>query len=178
MGGILSNNSSGMCCGVVNNAYHTLDSIRFILPDGSLWDTAKRDEPKRFLAEKPILCQELLAIRQSILGNTKLLDKIRRKYRQKNTVGYSLNAFVDYEEPLEILAHVLIGSEGTLAFISEAVIRTLPELPEKATTLAFFEDTRSACDRIPDLIDIQADAVEFMDRASLLSIRDLEGAPT
>lgn len=177
MGGILSNNSSGMCCGVVNNAYHTLDSIRFILPDGSLWDTSRPDEPQRFRAEKPILCQELTAIRQSILGNAKLLEKIRRKYQQKNTVGYSLNAFVDYEEPLEIFSHVLIGAEGTLAFISEAVLRTMPELPEKATTLAFFEDARSACDRIPDLIDIQADAVEFMDRASLQSIRDLEGAP-
>jgi D-lactate dehydrogenase len=40
LGGILANNSSGMCCGVVNNAYHTVESIRFILPDGSLWDTS------------------------------------------------------------------------------------------------------------------------------------------
>ena len=34
MGGILANNSSGMCCGVVDNAYHTLESIRFVLPKG------------------------------------------------------------------------------------------------------------------------------------------------
>jgi D-lactate dehydrogenase len=93
-------------------------------------------------------------------------------------VGYSLNAFVDYEDPLQILAHVLIGSEGTLAFISEAVLRTLPDLPEKATTLTFFEDAHSACDIIPELIEVECDAVEFMDRASLESIRNLEGAPS
>jgi len=178
IGGMLSNNSSGMCCGVVNNAYHTLESIRFILPDGSVWDTGHSGESQRFRTEKPQLCSELLAIREAILANANLLDKIRRKYQQKNTVGYSLNAFVDYQEPLEIFSHLLIGAEGTLAFISQAVLRTLPDLPQKATTLAFFADAHSACDIIPELIDIQADAVEFMDRASLESIRNLEGAPT
>src|SRR6185437_11044646 len=44
MGGILANNSSGMCCGVARNAYHTLSSMRFIvpagLPSGLVLDTA------------------------------------------------------------------------------------------------------------------------------------------
>jgi D-lactate dehydrogenase len=177
IGGMLSNNSSGMCCGVANNAYHTLDSIRFILPDGSLWDTANENESARFQREQSALCSELLAIRSSIFGSTKLLEKIRRKYQQKNTVGYSLNAFVDHEDPLQIFSHVLIGAEGTLAFISQATLRTVPDFPEKATTLAFFADAHAACDIIPELIDIQADAVEFMDRASLESIRNLEGVP-
>ena len=177
LGGMLSNNSSGMCCGVVNNAYHTLDSIRFILPDGSVWDTSREGESQRFREQKADLSAELLAIRESILRNNALLDKIRRKYQQKNTVGYSLNAFVDYDDPLAILSHVLIGAEGTLAFISEAVLRTLPDLPEKATALGFFADAHAACDIIPELIAIEADAVEFMDRASLESIRNLDGAP-
>jgi len=40
MGGILANNSSGMCCGVTQNAYHTLDSLKFVLPSGTSIDTA------------------------------------------------------------------------------------------------------------------------------------------
>jgi D-lactate dehydrogenase len=40
IGGILSNNSSGMCCGVVHNSYHTMHSIRFILPNGHRYDTS------------------------------------------------------------------------------------------------------------------------------------------
>lgn len=177
IGGMLSNNSSGMCCGVTNNAYHTIESIRFILPDGTLWDTSMPHEPDRFRREQSHLCAELTAIRQAILNHPKLLAKIRQKYQQKNTVGYSLNAFVDYEEPLEIFSHLLIGAEGTLAFISQATLRTLPDLPEKATTLAFFSDAHAACDIIPELIDIAADAVEFMDRASMESIRNLDGVP-
>lgn len=178
MGGILSNNSSGMCCGVVNNAYHTLDSIRFVLPDGSVWDTSLQNEASRFEAEQASIARTLTQLRAEILGSPVLLEKIRRKYKQKNTVGYSLNAFVDHERPLDILSHLLIGGEGTLAFISEAVLKTLPELPEKATSLAFFPDANTACEIIPELIDIQCDAVEFMDRASMESIRNLEGAPT
>jgi D-lactate dehydrogenase len=177
MGGILSNNSSGMCCGVVNNAYHTMESIRFVLPDGSVWDTSLQHEARRFESEKPNIARELSQLRAEILASPSLMAKIRRKYKQKNTVGYSLNAFVDHETPLEILAHLLIGGEGTLAFISEAVLKTLPELPEKATSLAFFHDAETACEIIPQLIDIQCDAVEFMDRASMESIRNLEGVP-
>lgn len=178
MGGILSNNSSGMCCGVTNNAYHTMESIRFILPDGTCWDTSLEKESERFQREQPRIAQELLTLRNEILNSPNLLEKIRRKYQQKNTVGYSLNAFVDFEDPLSILAHLLIGGEGTLAFISEAVLKTLPELPAKATTLGFFSDAHRACDIIPRLIDIDCDAVEFMDRASMESIRNLEGVPT
>ncbi|MBU6172643.1 MAG: FAD-binding oxidoreductase [Planctomycetes bacterium] len=177
MGGILSNNSSGMCCGVANNAYHTVESIRFILPDGSVWDTSAKNEEERFEREKSRLAGELTNLREEILRNPSLEQKIRRKYQQKNTVGYSLNAFIDFERPLQILAHLLIGGEGTLAFISEAVLRTLPDHPEKATSLAFFSDANAACDIIPSLIDVECDAVEFMDRASLDSIRNLEGVP-
>lgn len=177
MGGILSNNSSGMCCGVANNAYHTVESIRFILPDGSVWDTALEHEADRFEKEQSRLASELRTLRHAVLANSDLHDKIRRKYLQKNTVGYSLNALVDYERPLDILSHLLIGGEGTLAFISEAVLRTLPDHPEKATALAFFADAHAACGIIPDLIEVQCDAVEFMDRASLESIRNLEGVP-
>lgn len=177
MGGILSNNSSGMCCGVANNAYHTVESIRFILPDGTVWDTSLEHEASRFESEQPAIARELSKLRTEIFQSPLLLEKIRRKYKQKNTVGYSLNAFVDHERPLDILAHLLIGGEGTLAFISEAVLKTLPDLPEKATSLAFFPDAHAACEIIPQLIDIQCDAVEFMDRASMESIRNLEGVP-
>ncbi len=177
MGGILSNNSSGMCCGVANNAYHTVDSIRFILPDGTVWNTALAHEADRFEREQPRIASELSSLRREVHSSPHLLGKIRRKYQQKNTVGYSLNSFVDYERPLDILAHLLIGGEGTLAFISEAVLKTLPDHPYKATALAFFSDAHSACDIIPRLIDLQCDAVEFMDRASLESIRNLEGVP-
>ncbi len=118
MGGILSNNSSGMCCGVKLNSYHTLKHIRFILPDGNVFTTELATDYARFRTECPALHDTLLEIRQQIVGNPELYDRIRKKYKTKTTIGYSLNAFIDYEDPLDILAHLLIGAEGTLAFIA------------------------------------------------------------
>jgi D-lactate dehydrogenase len=87
MGGILSNNSSGMCCGVVNNAYHTLKDIRFILPDGEQFDTAVTADYGRFTEQCPAIAAELASLRRDILADPELREKIRRKYRTKNTVG-------------------------------------------------------------------------------------------
>ena len=53
IGGIIANNSSGMITGVKLNAYHTMDSIRFVLADGSVWDTAAEGESERFARERP-----------------------------------------------------------------------------------------------------------------------------
>ncbi|MBX3242201.1 MAG: FAD-binding oxidoreductase [Chitinophagaceae bacterium] len=175
MGGILSNNASGMCCGVKYNSYHTARRIRFILPDGRLFDTAVPADYPRFEEECRALCDTLKNIQTEIHGNSELLEKIRHKYRTKNTVGYSLNALVDYRHPLDVFAHLLIGAEGTLAFIAEATMDTIPDLPYKSTALLYFPDIFSACSAIEPLIAAGAEMVELMDRASLRSVENMKG---
>ena len=177
MGGILSNNSSGMCCGVKLNSYHTLQDLRFILPDGKTFDTENPLDYNRFHDECGHLFQSLREIRLQILSNQELYDKIRKKYRTKTTIGYSLNAFIDFEHPLDILAHLLIGAEGTLAFISEAVLHTVPDYPYKATGLIYFPTIYAACQAIVPLTEAGAMMVELMDRASLRAVQDLAGMP-
>ena len=177
MGGILSNNASGMCCGVANNAFHTLRDIRFILPGGATFDTSAPADYERFQNECPALSVELKTLRDEVLGDLALQRRIRHKYRTKNTVGYSLNAFLDYEHPLDILSHLLIGAEGTLAFISSAVLATIPQLPFKSTGLLYFPDIYSACAAIPTLVEAGAEAVELMDRASLRAVESIAGMP-
>src|SRR5271170_1969114 len=115
MGGILANNSSGMCCGVVQNAYHTLSSLTFILPSGTQIDTADPSAGDLFRMLEPELCSTLLKLKAQIESNPTLASRIRSKYKTKNTTGYSLNAFIDFNDPLDIFSHLIIGSEGTLA---------------------------------------------------------------
>lgn len=177
MGGILSNNSSGMCCGVVHNSYHTLESIDFVLPDGKRFNTAAPEDYTRFEKEAGEIYKGIVALRKRVWDNETLLAEIRRKYKMKNTVGYSINAFVDYEHPLDILAHLLIGAEGTLAFIAEASLQTLPDKPFKKTGLLFFDSPKAACDAIAVLKDTGVEALEFMDRPALRSIEHLTGTP-
>jgi D-lactate dehydrogenase len=177
MGGILANNSSGMCCGVAQNAYHTLDSLTFVLPSGTCIDTALPDAEARFLEQEPGLARGLMALKAAIEADAALTARIRRKYRIKNTTGYSLNAFLDFRTPLEIFRNLLIGSEGTLAFIAEAVLRTVPDLPVKATGLLLFQDLHQAGAAIAPLKGAGAAALELLDRASLRSVQDQPGVP-
>jgi D-lactate dehydrogenase len=177
IGGILSNNSSGMCCGVALNSYHTSKYIRFILPGGQAFSTENKEDYIRFEKECAGIYQSINSLRQQITGNLLLADRIRKKYLTKNTVGYSLNSFIDYSHPLDILAHLLVGAEGTLAFISEAVMQTVPDYPCKATALIYFENIFAACRAITPLRDAGAEAVELMDRAALRSIENIPGVP-
>ncbi|UKJ07245.1 FAD-binding and (Fe-S)-binding domain-containing protein [Solitalea lacus] len=177
MGGILSNNSSGMCCGVVNNSYHTTKYIRFILPNGKVYSTERKEDYGRFEIECPEIYEGIKSLRQSIVGNERLTALVRRKYKTKNTVGYSVNSFIDYNEPLDILAHLLIGAEGTLGFIAEAVLNTIADYPYKATSLLYFQTIYDACQAIVPLTVAGAEAVELMDRASLRSIEHIKGVP-
>ncbi len=138
IGGIVANNSSGMCCGIEHNAYRTLLSLRFVLPSGTEIDTAAADAEEAFAAKEPAIARGLMELRSRVRGDPRLVERIRAKYRMKNTMGYALNAFLDFGTPLSILWHLLVGSEGTLGFIAEAVFRTIPDLPLKSTGLLLF----------------------------------------
>ncbi len=177
MGGILSNNASGMCCGVALNSYHTTRHIRFILPNGKTFSTEEPADYARFSTECIDIHNTLAQIRMQILADTALHNKIRKKYQTKTTVGYSLNAFIDFEHPLDILAHLLIGAEGTLAFIAEAILQTVPDYSYKATGLLYFPDIYAACQAILPLKAAGAMMVELMDRASLYAVAHMPGVP-
>ncbi len=170
VGGILANNSSGMCCGVAQNSYHTLDSLRVLLADGAEVDTAQPDADDQLRRSRPALHAELLALRDEVRRDDALAARIRHKFSTKNTSGYSLNAFVDFDRPVDILAHLMVGSEGTLGFVAETTFRTVPEPPARATALVYFADLEEAGASVAPLAAAGADALEILDAASLRSV--------
>ena len=178
LGGILANNSSGMCCGVEQNSYHTVRSLTFVLPSGTVIDTGADDADAQLRAREPALHGGLIDLRDEVRSRPAMVERIRAKYRMKNTTGYQLNAFVDFERPIDIFAHLLVGSEGTLAFIAEAVMDTVPVLPHKSTGLLFFGDIHAACAAIAPLRDAGARALELLDAASLRAAAGKPGMPT
>ena len=177
IGGIVSNNSSGMVCGVKHNTYHTMKNIRFILSNGNLYDTSDDSSYERFLNVEDRLSKGLIKCKKEIESNDELLNKIRKKYLIKNTLGYSLNALLDYDHPLDIFSHLIIGSEGTLAFISNIELKTIDDPPNKSTGLVIFDDIELATNALKILINEGADAIELMDDASLRTSRNLRISP-
>ena len=190
MGGILANNSSGMCCGVTENAYRTLHSMTIVLPNGLVLNTADPDAPAQLHEGAAGIEYGLLELRKRLLESKTLIagkgvngqgetlaGRIRRRYQMKNNNGYLLNAFLDFDTPLDILTHLLIGSEGTLGFIAEGVLHTLPDYPRRYTGQLYFKTLQDAADAIQPLQQSGARAAEIMDRPSLRSIESLPGAP-
>jgi len=172
IGGVVSNNSSGMCCGVIQNTYHTMHRLRIVLTDGTLLDSGDPASRDAFRLKRPDILEALKDLSEEVKHDNELVDLIRRKYAIKNTVGYSLNALIDFEDPLDILTHLIVGSEGTLAFVSEVTYNTVPDHPHKATGLVPFETNHKAAQAIEALHHVGVSAAEFMERKALATVED------
>ncbi|NJD33653.1 MAG: FAD-binding oxidoreductase [Betaproteobacteria bacterium] len=177
IGGIAANNASGMCCGTAQNSYRTLAGMRVILADGAVLDTEDSFSVAGFRQSHAALLGELAQMGAATRADEALAARIRHKYKIKNTTGYSLNALIDYEDPIDILAHLMIGSEGTLGFISRITYRTVVEDPCKASALVFFPDIEAACHAVIRLKPEPVSAVELLDRPALRSVEDKPGLP-
>lgn len=177
VGGIAANNASGMCCGTADNSYQTVQSMRLILADGAMVDTADADSVARFRISHAGLLATLSQLRAEVLAHPDLAARIAHKFSIKNTTGYSLNALVDFTDPLDILIHLMIGSEGTLGFIAEITYRTIADHAHKASALLLFATIADACRAVIALKRTPVSAVELMDRAALASVAGKPGMP-
>ena len=177
-GGIIVNNAAGMCCTVEQNTYATLRDMRLILFDGTVVDTSDEENLAHFRLSHSGLLDELLQIRQIILGDIELTERIRRKYSIKNTCGYAVNALVDFEDPVDILTHLMVGSEGTLGFVSNATIETIDTYSLRATALIFFPNLSSAAKAVTRWSESgAANAAELFDGPTLRALANLPSAP-
>lgn len=178
IGGIAANNASGMCCGTAQNSYRTVDSMKIVFSDGTILNTADEASIAAFKQSHASLISGIEALCQQVADNKELSDKIKHKYRLKNTTGYALNALVDYQDPIEVIEHLMIGSEGTLGFIAEITYNTVIEHPNKASALLVFATIEEACRAVTTLSKLPVAAVELMDGRALRSVADKAGMPS
>ncbi|MGN8244785.1 FAD-binding and (Fe-S)-binding domain-containing protein [Cellulomonas soli] len=177
VGGVVANNSSGMACGTVENSYRTLESLVAVLPSGTVVDTGAADADDRLRALEPALHAGLLALRRRVLDDPTSTAAVARQFAMKNTMGYGLNALVDFASVPQILAHLLVGSEGTLAFVASATFRTVPVRARTASALLVFDDLYAANRALPALVATGAATLELMDATSLRVGQQLAGSP-
>ena len=178
VGGVVANNSGGMRCGVTRDSYSTVRELTFVLPSGTKIDTGAPGAAAQFAAAEPELVAGLEAIRDEIRTDPELAERIRRKFAIKNTTGYRLCAFLDADEPLEIFRRLLVGSEGTLAFVSEVVFETVPLPPVTTTAWVHFPGIDEAIAPVGDLVASGATAVELMVAPALITAAwNMVGAP-
>ncbi|XLM19740.1 FAD-binding oxidoreductase, partial [Chromobacterium piscinae] len=181
IGGIAANNSSGMCCGTRDNSYHTMRSLRVLLLDGTALDTADPASVAAFRVSHADLLDGLAQLSRQLAGDPPLAERVRRKYRLKNTTGYGINALLDFADPVDMLSHLMIGSEGTLGFISEITFDTVAEHPHKASALVLFDDLERCCRAVSALSAVRdacgVSAVELIDSRSIRAVQGKPGLP-
>lgn len=177
VGGIIANNASGMCCGTRHNSYHTLTGMRVVLADGSVVDSRDPANVAEFRSTHSRLLDELAVLSGKLKKNSALADRVRHKYRLKNTTGYGLNALLDFDDPVDILTHLMVGSEGTLGFISEVSLSTVPDWPHHASIMVGFDDLNLCALAVTALRPCPVDAVELLDRRAIESVSHMPGLP-
>lgn len=178
VGGMTANNAAGLGCTVANNIFHSLEAMEFMLADGTFLNTADEAAVAAFRRSHAELLNGFSALREALLSSPEAAEKVRRKFRIRNTCGYSLNALTDFEDPLDILTHLLVGSEGTLGFIFSVTLRTAPVLPERGTAMMLFSSMHDAMDAVLEMRSCRGlFAGEFLDDISLRGLAELPGFP-
>lgn len=182
VGGIVMNNASGMCCGTHANSYRMLQSVRIVLPDGYVLDTGDQRSRSEFLMSHARFVRKIDDLRLQVRKNKNLSELIRKKYQIKNVTGLTILPFVEFDDPFDIIAHLMVGSEGTLAFLSSVTMRTADLLPCSASALLLFPTTQSACEAVTEMKQTQMlSAAEFFDRKAMRTVEqdfpELQGLP-
>jgi D-lactate dehydrogenase len=178
IGGVIANNAGGMRCTLERNAYHTVASLTLVLASGTVIDTAAPDAAAAFEAAEPDLAAGLMELRSELLADDELARRVRHKFTIRNTNGYVLSALLDGDTPLEIFRRLIVGSEGTLAFVAEAVIDTIPAPALTTVSWVVLPSIGEAAALVPGLVKLGAEAVELMLAPALAAAaQDFPGTP-
>lgn len=178
IGGIVMNNASGMNCGIHENSYKTILSARLIFADGTILDTGDDISKKNFKKTHGDFIHQIEEMRDKVRANKTLAERIRYKYSIKNTTGLSINPFIDYNDPFQIIVNLMVGSEGTLAFMSELTMKTVVNHKFKASAMIYFSDIVTACQSVVSMKPGPVHGAEMLDRIALRSVENADGIPS
>lgn len=175
VGGIVVNNASGMNCGTHANSDKILKSVRLVFADGTVLDTGDDRSRKLFAMNRPQFMEGIMKLRDEICADEELKKRILYKYSIKNVTGLNLLPFVTFRDPFDIIAHSIVGSEGTLAFLSEITVNTAHLYPCSASAMLYFSDLEEACKAVVAMKKGPVCGAELLDKKSLSAVNDPTG---
>lgn len=175
VGGIVINNASGMSCGTHANSDRVLQSIRLVLADGTILDTGDADSRRLFLETHPEFIRKIEDLRDKVYADKELTERIRYKYSIKNVTGLNLLPLVTYDDPFDIITHLMVGSEGILGFASRFTMKTGVAPTHRASAMLYFAEMRKACEAVVAMKKGPVHCAELLDKKSLASVNDSTG---
>ena len=174
VGGIVINNASGMNCGVHANSDRMMVSAKIILTDGTVLDTGDEASREAFRKSHPEFLKKIEDLRDKVRADEALATRIRTKYSIKNVTGLNLRPLITYDDPFDIIAHSMVGSEGTLAFLSEVTMKTLYDYKYKASAMVYFLTMKESCEAVVAMKKLKADDEDLKMSAENLMVKSAE----
>ena len=174
VGGIVINNASGMNCGVHANSDRMMVSARIILTDGTVLDTGDEKSREAFRKSHPEFIKKIENLRDRVRADKELASRIRTKYSIKNVTGLNLRPLIAYDDPFDIIAHSMVGSEGTLAFLSEVTMKTLYDYKYKASAMVYFLTMKESCEAVVAMKKLKAGDEDLKMSAENLMVKSAE----
>ncbi|MEY9665721.1 FAD-binding and (Fe-S)-binding domain-containing protein [Bradyrhizobium diazoefficiens] len=171
IGGMAGNNS----CGGRSLRYGTMRdntlSMEAALADGTL---SRFGEVSRDLSDIDAGDNARALFRDMLDLGTREADEIAARFPkvQRRVGGYNLDALVPRNAPNN-MAHILVGSEGTLAFTTKVELKLWPVIRNKALGVCHFGSFYEAMDAAQHLVKLKPIAVELVDRTMIALGRDI-----
>ncbi len=173
VGGMVANNSGGEKSLEYGKVKDFVNSLQVVFADGKEYEV------------KPLNKKELHAImaQHDFEGNVykeiyelceKNYDKIKaaRPHVSKNSMGYTLWEVWDRETGIFDLTKLIVGSEGTLGFVTDIKYRLVPHRPHSGVLVLFMRGIGDLGELIPKVLEYHPATFECFDDATLLlSIR-------
>ncbi len=165
IGGMIANNSSGTRSVVYGKTIDHVLEVKAVLSDGSVITAAPLDETE---LDQRCHQDDLEGTCYRTIRDlaSRHADEIGRRYPRllRRVGGYNLDRFTPGTSGPFNLAHILVGSEGTLAVTLEAKVRLVPLPKARAVLLVTFDDLLDALAATPAILAHKPSAVEVMDR--------------
>ena len=174
VGGIVCNNASGMNCGVHANSDRMMVSARIILTDGTIVDTGDEKSKEEFRKSHPEFIKKIEDLRDRVRADEELSARIQKKYSIKNVTGLNLRPLIAYDDPFDIMAHSMVGSEGTLAFLSEVTMKTLHDYKYKASAMVYFMTMKESCEAVVAMKQLKSGDEDMAMSAENLMVKSAE----
>ncbi len=166
IGGMVGNNSCGARSLRYGNTRENVIAVDAMLADGTAAHFGALDDPRTNVPAE--LTRDLLAIAAREAG------EIERRFPkvQRRVGGYNLDAIVPGKNDIN-LAHLLVGSEGTLAFSTQIELKLSPVLGRRAVGAVHFGSFHAAMAAAQHIVKLNPIAVELIDRTMLGLARDI-----
>ncbi|MEW6085437.1 MAG: FAD-linked oxidase C-terminal domain-containing protein [Chloroflexota bacterium] len=188
MGGVIANNATGAHSIVYGmSADHVLEAD-VILGDGSLEKWREVKDKLSVSSEQTKVFSAVLEIRE------KYAEAIKQTYPNtwRNAAGYRLNYLLPWTAsspprwvgeyyPANLkpdtwnLAHMLAGSEGTLAVIRKMKVNLVPKPRETTLAVLPYESVAEACDDVPRMLTYEPSAIELIPNTIIRAARGSAG---